>query len=122
MSGDAQLMLMIAGMHLLGLVCAAVLIIPALRDSPDFPPPRPDTGSDGGGGGGPERPPVPRDSPRGGSFGAGGRSGPPPPPPPSEPESGCCGGKSGLSRNAGMISTAAQTSPRRCIPAIISIS
>ena len=38
MSGDAQLMLMIAGMHLLGLVCAAVLIIPALRDSPEFPP------------------------------------------------------------------------------------
>ena len=59
MSGDAQLMLMIAGMHLLGLVCAAVLIIPALRDSPEFPPQRPDGGSDGGGGGGPERPPAP---------------------------------------------------------------
>ena len=42
MSGDAQLMLMIAGMHLLGLVCAAVLIMPALRDSPGVPaaPPR----------------------------------------------------------------------------------
>ena len=68
MSGDAQLMLMIAGMHLLGLVCAAVLIIPALRDSPDFPPQRPDTGSDGGGGGGPQRPPAPQDSPRGGGI------------------------------------------------------
>ena len=42
MSGDAQLMLMIAGMHLLGLVCAAVLIMPALRDGPEFPPRRPD--------------------------------------------------------------------------------
>jgi len=60
MSGDAQLMLMIAGMHLLGLVCAAVLIIPALRDSPDLPP-HPDSGSDGGGGGGPKRPPAPQD-------------------------------------------------------------
>ena len=68
MSGDAQLMLMIAGMHLLGLVCAAVLIIPALRDSPDLPPNRPDTGSDGGGGGGPKRPPAPQDSPRGGGI------------------------------------------------------
>ena len=41
MSGDAQLMLMIAGMHLLGLVCAAVLIIPDLRESPQFPLPQP---------------------------------------------------------------------------------
>ena len=38
MSGDAQLMLMIAGMHLLGLVVAAALILPALRDRPDIPP------------------------------------------------------------------------------------
>jgi hypothetical protein len=57
MSGDAQLMLMIAGMHLLGLVCAAGLILPALRDRPEAPP-----GSDGGsgGGGGGRRPPKPR--------------------------------------------------------------
>jgi hypothetical protein len=69
MSGDAQLMLMIAGMHLLGLVCAAVLIIPALRDNPDFPQQYPDSGSDGGGGGGgPERPPAPKDPPRGGGI------------------------------------------------------
>src|SRR5207244_2022991 len=66
MSGDAQLMLMIAGMHLLGLVCAAVLIIPALRDSPEFPPHRPDPGSDDGWGRGPEGPPKPPDPPRGG--------------------------------------------------------
>jgi hypothetical protein len=66
MSGDAQLMLMIAGMHLLGLVCAAVLIIPALRDSPDFPPRRPDGGSDDGWGRGPEGPPKPPAPPKGG--------------------------------------------------------
>jgi hypothetical protein len=67
MSADAQLLLMIAGMHLLGLVCAAVLIIPALRDSQDFPP-RPDPGSDGGWGRGPDRPPAPKDPPRGGGI------------------------------------------------------
>ena len=66
MSGDAQLMLMIAGMHLLGLICAAVLIIPALRDSPDFPPNRPDPGSDDGWGRGPGGPPKPPEPPRGG--------------------------------------------------------
>jgi hypothetical protein len=66
MSGDAQLMLMIAGLHLLGLVCAAVLIIPALRESPDFPPNRPDPGSDDGWGRGPGGPPKPPDPPRGG--------------------------------------------------------
>jgi hypothetical protein len=66
MSADAQLMLMIAGMHLLGLVCAAVLIIPALRDGPEVPPARPDSGSDGGWGRGPDLPPKPPDAPRGG--------------------------------------------------------
>ena len=66
MSGDAQLMLMIAGMHLLGLVCAAVLILPALRDTPEFPPHRPDPGSDGGWGRGPDPPPKPPAPPRGG--------------------------------------------------------
>ena len=66
MSGDAQLMLMIAGLHLLGLVCAAVLIIPALRETPDFPPNRPDPGSDDGWGRGPSAPPKPPDPPRGG--------------------------------------------------------
>jgi hypothetical protein len=66
MSGDAQLMLMIAGMHLLGLVCAAVLIIPALRDSPELPPRRSDPGSDDGWGRGPGGPPKPPEPPRGG--------------------------------------------------------
>lgn len=64
MSGDAQLMLMIAGMHLLGLVCAAVLLIPALRANPE-PPRSSGPGSDGGGGS-PRRPPVPPEAPRGG--------------------------------------------------------
>ena len=65
MSGDAQLVLMIAGMHLLGLICAAVLILPALRDSPDLPR-RPDGGSDDGWGGGPDGPPTPPTPPPGG--------------------------------------------------------
>src|SRR5690349_21903968 len=56
MSGEAQLMLMIAGMHLLGLVCVAVLIIPALREGPGMAP-RNDSGSDDGGGWGRRRPP-----------------------------------------------------------------
>jgi hypothetical protein len=66
MSGDAQLMLMIAGMHFLGLVGAAVLILPALREDPGLPPHHPDQGSDGGGGRGPGRPPLPPEPPRGG--------------------------------------------------------
>jgi hypothetical protein len=66
MSGDAQLMLMIAGMHLLGLVCAAVLILPALREGPELPPRRSDPGSDGGWGRGPESPPAPPGRPSGG--------------------------------------------------------
>jgi hypothetical protein len=40
---------MVAGMHLLGIVCAVVLILPALRDGPE-PPQPPGDGSDGGGG------------------------------------------------------------------------
>jgi len=58
MSGDAQLMLMIAGMHLLGLVVAALLLLPALRDRPEAPPGS-DGGSDGGGGHGPSHPLAP---------------------------------------------------------------
>jgi hypothetical protein len=64
MSGDAQLMLMIAGLHLLGLVCVAVLMMPALRDGPDTPPGS--DGSDGGWGHGPGRPPTSPSAPRGG--------------------------------------------------------
>jgi hypothetical protein len=66
MSSGAELMLMVAGMHLLGLVCAAALILPALRNGPQLPP-RPDTGSDDDGGHGPRRPPTrPEDAPQGG--------------------------------------------------------
>ena len=65
MSGDVQLMLMIAGVHLLGLGCAALLMIPALREGP-MPPPRNDPGSDDGGGRGPDRPPERPEPPSGG--------------------------------------------------------
>jgi hypothetical protein len=65
MSGDAQLMLMIAGMHLLGLVVAAALLLPALRDRPEAGPGS-DGGSDGGGGHGPPHPSAPSTGPGGG--------------------------------------------------------
>jgi hypothetical protein len=66
MSGESQLVLMIAGVHLLGLACVAALLIPALRDTPS-PPPRPsDPESDDGWGRGPRRPPRPPEPPRGG--------------------------------------------------------
>jgi hypothetical protein len=64
MSGDVQLMLMIAGMHLLGLVCAAALLLPALRGGSDLPPRG--EGSDDGWGHGPPQPPSPSGSPSGG--------------------------------------------------------
>jgi hypothetical protein len=65
MSGDLELMLMIAGMHLLGLICAVALLLPALRAGPDIPP-RPERGSDDGWGHGPPKPPTPLDLPPGG--------------------------------------------------------
>ncbi len=65
MSGETQLLLMIAGVHLLGLVCVAILMFPALRDQPDGPP-RSDGGSDDGWGNYPRRPPSPQDIPGGG--------------------------------------------------------
>lgn len=65
MSGDVELVLMIAGMHLLGLVCAAALVLPALRDSPDVPP-RSERDSDDGWGHGPPKQPTPFDPPSGG--------------------------------------------------------
>jgi hypothetical protein len=58
-------MLMIAGMHLLGLVFAGALLLPALRDRPEARPGS-DGGSDGGGGHGPSRPPAPPTGPGGG--------------------------------------------------------
>ena len=66
MSGEAQLMLMIAGVHLVGLACVAVLMIPALRDAPDNPPGRPEDGSDDGWGNYPRRPLGPPSVPGGG--------------------------------------------------------
>jgi hypothetical protein len=65
MSGDAELMLMVAGMHMLGLVCAAALIVPALRNGDELPP-RNDLDSDDGWGHGPLPPPSPSGTPRGG--------------------------------------------------------
>jgi len=66
MSGEAQLMLMIAGVHLLGLICVAVLMIPALREPPDSPPHGSDGGSDDGWGNYPRQPTSPRNVPGGG--------------------------------------------------------
>lgn len=62
MSGEAQLLLMIAAVHLLGLGCVALLMIPALRDNPLPPRSEPDGGSDDGWGrrsDGPPRSPCP---------------------------------------------------------------
>lgn len=56
---------MVAGMHLLGLICAAALILPALRNEPDLPR-RSENDSDEGWGHGPPRPPRPSGRPRGG--------------------------------------------------------
>lgn len=66
MSGDYQLLLMIAVMHLLGLVCVAVLIMLALRQGDDGPSDSGETGSDDGWGNEPRRPPQPSDRPWGG--------------------------------------------------------
>jgi hypothetical protein len=66
MSGDAQLMLMIAGVHFLALVCVAMLMIPLLRDGNWTPQWRSDSDSDDGWGHGPRRPPSRPEPPRGG--------------------------------------------------------
>jgi hypothetical protein len=66
MSGEYQLLLVIAGMHVLGLVCVAALIALALRgDDEDLPGPG-DAGSDDGWGNEPRRPRQPSDRPWGG--------------------------------------------------------
>ena len=59
-------MLMIAGMHLLGLVCVAVLIIPALRERPGHAAAQPMPALTTAGGWGPTAPPKPPAPPRGG--------------------------------------------------------
>lgn len=65
MSGELGLLLMIAGMHFLGLVFAAALLIPALRAGPDIPP-RSEHDSDDGWGHGPPKGPTPSGPPSGG--------------------------------------------------------
>jgi hypothetical protein len=65
MSGDAQVLLWIAGVHLLGLGCIAVLLLPALRDEPNNAR-RSEGEGDDGWGRGPKRPPTPPTPPRGG--------------------------------------------------------
>jgi hypothetical protein len=65
MTGDVQLLLWIAGVHFLGLGCVAVLLIPALKDSPS--PKRHSEGEgEDGWGRGPKAPPQPPKPPRGG--------------------------------------------------------
>jgi hypothetical protein len=65
MSGDAQVLLWIAGVHLLGLGCIAVLLFPAMRDDASNAR-RSDGESDDGWGRGPKLPPLPPSPPRGG--------------------------------------------------------
>jgi hypothetical protein len=67
MTGDSQLiLLMIAGVHLLGLGCVAVLMVSALREGPADPPQSTNNDSDDGRGNKPRRPRAPSDRPRGG--------------------------------------------------------
>jgi hypothetical protein len=66
MSEGAQLMLWIAGVHLIGLACVVVLMFPALKEAPAPPKqPRDGEGEDGWGRG-PKVPPTPPTPPRGG--------------------------------------------------------
>jgi hypothetical protein len=66
MGGDSELILLtIAGVHLLGLGCVAVLMFSALREGPADPPwANPD--SDDGRGNKPQHPRAPSGRPRGG--------------------------------------------------------
>jgi hypothetical protein len=64
MSDGVQLVLWIAGVHLIGFVCVAVLMLPALREDPDQSSGW-DEGEDGWGRG-PQTPPPPPAPPRGG--------------------------------------------------------
>ena len=67
MSAGYQLLLMIAGMHILGLVCVAVLMVLAFRQAPPGDDMRPsDPGSDDGWGNEPREPRRPYDRPWGG--------------------------------------------------------
>ncbi|MGA2013244.1 MAG: hypothetical protein ABSH51_22280 [Solirubrobacteraceae bacterium] len=65
MTDGVQLILWIAGVHLIGLVGVAVLLFPALKDNP-IRPERPDSDDNDGWGRGPRRPPSKPEPPRGG--------------------------------------------------------
>jgi hypothetical protein len=66
MSGEYQLLLMIAVMHVLGLACVGVLVMLALRDGDEGHSGSEGSGSDDGWGNEPRRPPQPSDRPWGG--------------------------------------------------------
>jgi hypothetical protein len=67
MRGETQLLLMIAGVHLVGLGCVGALMFPALRGDAQQPPEPPsDSGSDDGRGNDRTRPKGPTVKPRGG--------------------------------------------------------
>ena len=66
MGGDSGLIILtIAGVHLLGLACVAVLMLTALREGPEEPP-KANPDSDDGRGNKPLRPRAPSNRPRGG--------------------------------------------------------
>jgi hypothetical protein len=65
MSEGVQLVLWIAGVHLIGFLCVAVLMLPALREDPGTGDGQFDEGDDGWGRG-PRTPPTPPAPPRGG--------------------------------------------------------
>jgi hypothetical protein len=65
MADGVKLIFWIAGVHIIGLACVAVLLLPALRD--DSAAPRwSDDEADDGWGRGPETPPSPPEPPTGG--------------------------------------------------------
>src|SRR5436305_14159829 len=66
MSAGYQLLLMIAGMHVLGLICVAVLMVLAFRQAPGDDMWPSDPGSDDGWGNEPREPRRPYDRPWGG--------------------------------------------------------
>jgi hypothetical protein len=66
MSDGVQLVLWIAGVHLIGFVCVAVLMLPALRENSDGTTDPLDEGEDGWGRGPKAPPPTPPAPPRGG--------------------------------------------------------
>src|SRR5437764_572015 len=65
MSAGYQLLLMIAGMHVLGLICVAVLMVLAFRQTPGDDMWPSDPGSDDGWGNDPREPRQPYDRPWG---------------------------------------------------------